>query len=67
MSIFCPRCRKKHALREFPIDLKSLETCVICAEENDTKEFPSLLGLHVVYQKEIIPNQVDPLCFIAKR
>ena len=30
LSIFCPKCRKKHALRECPLDLKSVETCVIC-------------------------------------
>jgi len=67
LSIFCPKCRKKHALRECPLDLLTVETCVICAENHDTKECPSILGVKVVYQEEIIPNQVDPLCFIGKR
>jgi len=40
LSIFCPKCRKKHALREFPLDLKGVETCVICVENHDTKECP---------------------------
>jgi len=30
LSIFCPMCKKKHALREFPLHLKSVKTCVIC-------------------------------------
>ena len=56
--MFSPNCRKKHSLIEFPLDLKIVETCVICAESHDTKEFPSILGLKVVYQEELIPNQV---------
>ena len=37
LSIFCPMQRKKHALRECPLHLRSVETCVICAENKDTK------------------------------
>ena len=37
LSILCPKCRKKHALRECHLDLKSVETCVICAKDHDTK------------------------------
>lgn len=44
-----------------------METFVICAENHDTKEFPSILFLKAIYQEEVIPNQVEPLCFIAKR
>lgn len=40
LSIFCPKCQKKHALRECPLDSKAIETCVICADNHDTKEFP---------------------------
>jgi len=29
LAIFCPKCRKKHALREFPLDVEIIETCVI--------------------------------------
>lgn len=29
LSILCTRCRKKHALRECPLD--SVEICIICA------------------------------------
>jgi hypothetical protein len=31
LAIFCPKCRKKHALRECPLDAKVVETCVICS------------------------------------
>ena len=65
MSIFCPKCRKKHALRECPLDLKFIETCVICTKNHEIKNCPSIPGPKVVYQEEIVPNQVEPLCFIA--
>jgi len=67
LSIFCPRCRKKHALKECPLDLKSIETCVICVENHNTKECPSILGLKAMFSEEGMPNHVDPLYFIAKR
>ena len=67
LSIFCPRCRKKHAIGECPLDSKTIETCAICADNHDTKEFPSLPGLKAVFNDEGIPEQVDPLYFIAKR
>jgi len=44
-SIFCPKCRKKDALKECSLDLKSLETSVICVENHNTKEFPSIPSL----------------------
>jgi len=56
LSIFCPKCRKKHALRECPLDLKRVETCVICVENHDTKECTSIPGLKSVYQEEMISN-----------
>ena len=54
---------EKHALREFPLDLKFIETCVICIENHETKKFPSILGLKVVFQEEIAPHRIDPLFF----
>jgi len=51
LSIFCPKCRRKHALRECPLYLKSVETCVICAENHDSKEFRLILSLKVFYQE----------------
>lgn len=64
LSIFCPKCRKKHALRECP--LHSLEFCVICAKNHNTKEWHSIPGLKVVFQDEVGASQVESLFFIAK-
>lgn len=66
LSIFCPRCRKKHALRECPLDLKTRETCTICTDNHDSKECP-LPSLKVVFNNQLIPEHVDPLYFISKR
>jgi len=66
LSIFYQKFRKKHALRECPLDLKSVEICVICAKNHETKECPSIPSLKVVYQEEAVPNQIEPLRFIAK-
>ncbi len=44
LSIFYPKLRKKHLLRECPTDLK----CVICVEKHATKKFSSIPGLQVV-------------------
>jgi len=51
---FVPNGEKKHVLRECPLYLKSVEACVICVENHDTKECPSIPGLKVFYQEEII-------------
>jgi len=69
LAIFCPKCRqkKKHALRECPLDVKIVETCIICSENHETKGFPSIPGLKAVFQEETIPNFVEPLCFVAIR
>lgn len=67
LSIFCPKCKKKCALRESPLDLKSVVNCVICVENNDTKECTSISGLKVFYQEEGVPKQVYPICFIVEK
>ena len=67
LAIFCPKCRKKHALRECPLDAKSVETCMICSESHETKDCPSIPSLKVVFQEETIPNPTEPLCFVATR
>ena len=48
LSIFCPKCRTKHPLREFP--LGSVSVCHICAEDHTTENFPSFPRLQVVYK-----------------
>lgn len=67
LSIFCPKCWKKHALRECPLDSKAIETCAICAYNHDTKEFPSLPDLWAIFNNEGISEKIDPLYFVAKR
>lgn len=34
LAIFCPKCRKKHALRECPLDEKIVESCTICSKKS---------------------------------
>jgi len=64
LYILCPRCRKKHALRECPI--YSIEICVICVENHNRKGFPLIPGLKAVFQDEVVTSQDESLCFIAK-
>jgi len=66
LSIFCPRGRKKHALRECSLELKTIETCAICTNNHDTKECPYLPSLKAIFTDEGILEQVEPLYFIAK-
>ena len=65
LAIFCPKCRKKHALRECPLDAKVVETCVICSENHETKDCPSIPGLKAVFQED--PNSIESLCFVSRR
>ena len=63
LAIFGPKCRKKHALRECPLDAKVVETCMICSESHETKNYPSIPRLKAVFQEE--PNSVESLCFVS--
>eukprot|EP00253_Pinus_taeda_P006459 PITA_06459 len=65
LAIFCPNCRKKHALREFPLYEKVVETCAICSESHETKDCPSIPGLKAVFQED--PNSIESLCFFSRR
>ena len=46
--IFFPKCRKKHALHECPLD--NIKMCEICARSHNTKHCPSLPRLKEGYQ-----------------
>ena len=35
LGVFCPRCRKNHPLKEFPLD--KVEVCQLCNLNHDTK------------------------------
>ena len=39
LGLFCPKCKKKHPLRECLLD--KVEACQIYELDHDTKEFPS--------------------------
>ena len=52
-------------MRECP--LNSIEIFVICAENHDTKECPSIPSLIVIVQHEVGISQTVSLCFVAKR
>lgn len=67
VSLFSiPRCRKKHALREFPLDEKVIETCVICSENHEMKICPSIPGLNAIFQEETISNPAESLFFNSR-
>lgn len=47
------------------MDAKVVETCVICSENHETKECPSIPGLKLVFQED--PTTLESLYFIARR
>ena len=49
LGVFYPRCRKKHPLKEFPLD--KVEVCHLCELNHDTKECPSLPHVKGVLQE----------------
>jgi len=50
LFIFCPKCRKKHLLREFPLDIKGTNKCANCTENHAIEKCPSIPGLKVVFE-----------------
>jgi hypothetical protein len=61
LAIFFHRCRRKHGLREFPLDL--VQVCAICAKDHATEKFPSLPGLKDVFREE--EEEKEPLYLMA--
>ena len=51
MAIVCPKCRKKHPLKECP--LNSVEICALCEQRHATKGVSSLYGLKAVYEEKM--------------
>ena len=62
LSVFFPKCRKKHLLKECPLD--KVKVCVLCELEHDTKDCPSLPISKVVFQSSNVDMEHD--CFIAQ-
>jgi hypothetical protein len=48
LAIFCPRCRKRHPEKEFPINV--IEICGLYIEYHPTSEFPSLPRLKSIFK-----------------
>ena len=63
LGVLFPRCRKKHPLKEFPLD--KVEVCQLCKLNQDTKECPSLPQVKAVLQ-ETTPD-MEPAYFIAQK
>lgn len=49
LAIFCPRFRKKHSHKEFPLD--AVQACAICTKDHSTESCPSLPGLKAIYKE----------------
>ena len=43
LTIFCSRCKKRHPLKNYPLNVVSL--CGLCPKDHETDNFPSLPGL----------------------
>lgn len=50
LSIFYPRCRRQHPLRECPLDIKENNKCAICVKNRDIEKCPSIPRLKVVLE-----------------
>jgi hypothetical protein len=48
LSIFCSKCRKRHPLRECPLD--NVSVCAICMENHKIEDCPSLPGLQAIFR-----------------
>ena len=47
LRLFYPKCKKKHPLKECPLD--KVGVCGLCQLEHDTKYFPSLMKAKLVF------------------
>jgi hypothetical protein len=48
MSIYFPRCKRKHSFRECPLD--NISVCGFYREDHVTEKCPSLVGLLAIYR-----------------
>jgi hypothetical protein len=48
MSIYFPRCRRKHFSRECQLD--NISVCGFCTEDHSTEKYPSFPGLLAIYR-----------------
>jgi len=50
LSIYYPKCRRKHPLRECPLNIKETNKCGISADNHATEKCPSIPVLKVVLE-----------------
>jgi hypothetical protein len=50
LSIYCPKCRKKHALRDCPLD--KIQVCGLCTDNHATDDCPRLKELQATHIEE---------------
>ena len=62
-AIFCSKCRKKHPLRECPLD--SVQVCGLCIENHSTENYLRLKELQMNPMEEV--QKVDSLYYVAPR
>ena len=48
LTIFCSRCKKRHPLKNSPLNTISL--CGLCAKDHEIDNCPLLLGLQAIYK-----------------
>ena len=48
LTIFCSRCRKRHPLKECPLNTVSL--CGFCTDNHQTENCPSFLELQAIFK-----------------
>lgn len=57
LSIYCPNCTRKHILREYVMDVKIVDNCVIRGGKHPTEEFPSIVGLKPTIEQENLESK----------
>jgi hypothetical protein len=63
LSIYCPICRKKHALRECP--LNRIQVCGLCTDNHATDDCPRLKELQATHIEE--GQGMESLYYLAPR
>jgi hypothetical protein len=63
LAIFFPRCKRKHGLRDCPLDV--VHICTIYAKDHATKKCPSLPRLKVFFKEE--EEETKPVYLMAQR
>ena len=48
LQIFCPKCRKRHHLKEFPFN--TIIVCALWTEKHSTESFLALPEIQVIYK-----------------